>query len=134
MALTAERGTLKKAKGPRSFPLAAGVKATKGGIAVLAAGYAKSGVTALNLIAAGMFIETVDNTNGAAGDKRADVEEGEFLFAIASADPVAQADVGSDVFIVDDETIAKTNGANTRSRAGKLTGIEGGQAWVKIGL
>lgn len=134
MALTAERGTLKKAPGPRSFPLAASAKAIKGGIAVLAAGYAKPGLTALNLTAAGIFIETVDNAGGTAGAKQATVEEGEFLFAIAAADPVTQTDVGADVYIVDDETVAKTSGANTRSRAGKLTAIEGGQAWVKITL
>lgn len=134
MSLTVERGTPKKAPGARSYPLAAGAKALAGGIAVLAAGYAKPGTTAVNLTAVGMFTSTVDNTGGAAGAKRAPVEEGEFLFAIAAADPVTQTDVGTDVYIVDDETVAKTSGSNTRSRAGKLAGIEGGQAWVKIGL
>lgn len=134
MALTAERGTLKRAHGPRSYFLAASVKAIKGGIAVVAAGYAKPAVTATGLTAVGMFIETVDNSAGAAGAARVLVEEGEFLFANSATDPVAQADVGANVYLVDDETIAKTSGTNTRSIAGKLTALEGGQAWVKIAL
>jgi hypothetical protein len=134
MALSSARGTLKRAHGPRSYLLAASVKAIQGGIAVLAGGYAKPAVTATGLTAVGMFVETVDNSSGAAGAARATVEEGEFLFAISATDPVAQADVGAIVYLVDDETIAKTSGTNTRSIAGKLTAIDGGQAWVKIGL
>lgn len=134
MALTSERGTLKQARGPRAYPVAAAVKTYKGGIAVLASGYVKPGVTATGLLAAGMFIDSVNNVAGAAGDALAQVEEGTFLFDVASADPVTQADVGADVYIVDDETIAKTSGTNTRSVAGKLIGVENGMAWVKIGL
>lgn len=134
MALSSERGTLKQARGPRAYPVATAVKTYKGGIAVLAAGYVKPGVTATGLIAAGLFIETVDNSAGAAGDTRAHVEEGTFLLDVSATDPVTQADVGADVYIVDDETIAKTSGTNTRSIAGKLVGVENGMAWVKIGL
>jgi hypothetical protein len=134
MSLSAPRGTLKLARGPRAYPVAAATKTFKGGIAVLSAGHVKPGSTAVNLIAAGMFSESVDNSAGTAGAQVAHVEEGTFLFDVAASDPVAQADVGGDVYIVDDETIAKTNGTNTRSRAGKLVGLSGGKAWVKIGL
>jgi len=134
MALSSARGTLKRASGPRSYLLAAGAVAIKGGIAVLAAGYAKPGVTALSLTAIGMFIEDVDNSGGTAGAARALVEEGQFLFANSATDPVTQAEVGTNCYIVDDETVAKTSGTNTRSVAGKVTGLEGGQVWVKLGL
>lgn len=134
MTLSAARGTPKQARGPRAYPVAASTKTYKGGIAVLSAGYAKPGSTALNLLPVGMFIETVDNSAGVAGAQVAHVEEGVFLLDVSSTDPVAQADVGGDVYIVDDETIAKTSGTNTRSKAGKLVGLSGGKAWVKIGL
>ena len=39
-------------------------------------------------------------------------------------------DIGKDCFIVDDQTVAKTNGANTRSRAGKVFDVDADGVWV----
>ena len=44
-----------------------------------------------------------------------------------------QADVGADCYIVDDQTVAKTNGTNTRSVAGKIIAVDADGVWVKLG-
>jgi hypothetical protein len=134
-ALTAARNTPERAGDILGFPVKAAVKAIQGGIAVLNAGYAAPGTAALNLIAIGRFEDTVDNTAGANGAVLAPVARGVFKFANSSAgDLIAQANVGADCFIVDDQTVALTNGTGTRSRAGKIVAVDGDGVWVQIGL
>jgi len=138
-ALSAPRNTQKRSGGlefnNEDYPVAASVKCQQGGIAVLAAGYVKPGVTATGLIAVGRFEDEVDNTSGAAGAKKAVVKGGRFKFANSSAgDLIAQADVGADCYIVDDQTVAKTNGGSTRSRAGKIVAVDSDGVWVQMAL
>ena len=60
---------------------------------------------------------TVDNL-GAAGALSLEYRMGSFRFAnSAAADQVAQADVGRVCFILDDQTVAKTDGATMQRRA-----------------
>ncbi|MEX2155107.1 MAG: hypothetical protein WD825_17310 [Gemmatimonadaceae bacterium] len=133
-ALAGERNTKRKADTRlNKYPVSAATKCWLGGLAVTSAtGFAEPGTTALNLIAQGRFNETVDNLAGAAGDKLVEIERGIFLFANAGADLVVRADVGKDCFIVDDQTVAKTNGGATRSVAGKVRDVEAAGVWVEI--
>jgi len=39
--------------------------------------------------------------------------------------------LGKTCYIVDDETVAKTNGTNTRSAAGTVVGVESDGVWVQ---
>lgn len=133
-ALTAARNTLERAGDVVGYPVKANVKALLGGIAVLNAGYAAPGTTATGLIAVGRFEETADNTGGANGAISVQVKRGTFKFGNSSAgDLIAQADVGADCYIVDDQTVAKTNGSSTRSVAGKIIAVDADGVWVKIG-
>lgn len=134
-ALTTARNTPELSGGVRGYPVKGGVKAIQGGIAVLTAGYAAPGTTAVGLVAVGRFEEMVDNTSGADGAASVRVKPGTFKYANSSAgDLIAQADVGADCYIVDDATVAKTNGTNTRSRAGQIVGVTADGVWVQIGL
>lgn len=133
-ALTAARNTPERAGDVVSYPVKASVKPILGGIAVLNAGYAAPGTTATGLIAIGRFEDTVDNTAGANGAVSVEVKRGTFKFGNSAAgDLIAQADVGADCYIVDDQTVAKTNGTNTRSVAGKIIAVDADGVWVKIG-
>ena len=133
-ALTAARNTPERAGDVVGYPVKASVKAIQGGIAVLNAGYAAPGTTALNLVAIGRFEETVDNTAGSNGDVSVQVKRGTFKFGNSSAgDLIAQADVGADCYIVDDQTVAKTSATNTRSVAGKIIAVDADGVWVKLG-
>ncbi len=132
MALSADRATQEKDGKLISLPVAAGVKCYAGGIAVMNGGYAEPGATATGLKYVGMFEETVDNTSGADGDVNVLVRRGKaFKWGnSASADEITAADIMSDCYIVDDETVAKTSGTSTRSVAGKVIGVESDGVWV----
>lgn len=133
-ALTAARNTPQRAGDILGYPVKASVKLIQGGIAVLSAGYAAPATTATGLIAIGRFEQTVDNTSGADGALSVQVRRGTFRFGnSASGDLVAQADAGADCYLVDDQTVAKTSGTNTRSVAGKIIAVDSDGVWVKIG-
>ena len=133
-ALTAARNTPQRAGDILGYPVKASVKPIQGGIAVLSAGYAAPATTATGLIAIGRFEQTVDNTSGADGALSVQVRRGTFRFGnSASGDLVAQADAGADCYLVDDQTVAKTSGANTRSVSGKIIAVDSDGVWVKIG-
>lgn len=151
-ALTAPKKMKKKDGGPfpenLAFPIAANTKIYNGGLVMLDGGYLKPGAVAVSKIAVGVArvnrppkgsVTNVqgcaDNTGGAAGAFKVEIEEGIFPFENHGADLVVAADVGSDCFIVDDQTVAKTNGGATRSRAGKIVDLDSaGKVWVKLGL
>lgn len=100
-----------------------------------AAGWAIPGATATGLIAIGRADERADNSAGANGDIKAKVRSGVFRFEnSASADLITQAEIGDDCYIVDDQTVAKTDGSSTRSVAGKIVQVDAQGVWVRVGL
>ncbi len=136
-ALAAERNTKRYGDDEvMGFPVKTNVKCYMGGMAVLNAGYAAPATTATGLIALGRFEKTVDNTGQANGFQSIEVRQGTFLWAnSASSDQITQADCGNFCYIVDDQTVAKTDGSGTRSKAGKVVGVEGTTGvWVMMGL
>lgn len=73
----------------------------------------------------------LDMTGLSSGTKSAKIEFGVFRWNNSSAgDAIAQADVGNDCYIVDDNTVAKTNGSSTRSVAGKIMAVDSSGVWV----
>jgi hypothetical protein len=133
-ALTLARNTPERSGDVLGYPVKASVKPIQGGIAVLSGGYAAPGTAATGLIAIGRFDETVDNSAGSNGDASVRVKRGTFKFGNSAAgDAIAQADVGADCYIVDDQTVAKTSGTNTRSVAGKIIAVDADGVWVKVG-
>lgn len=99
-----------------------------------ATGWAVKGAVATTLIAVGRAEEHVDNDGGANGAKSVDVRSGTFRFEnSASADEIGRTEIGKDVYIVDDQTVAKTNGSSTRSVAGKCVDVDDQGVWVRIG-
>ncbi len=119
----------------RSIPVAANTIIYAGTIVVLNAGVAQPGTTALNLVAVGRAEAQANNQGGAAGAINVRVRRGTFLFAnCAGADLIAEANIGEPCYIVDDNTVALTNGTNTRSVAGTIFEIDAatGNVWVTI--
>ena len=93
-----------------------------GGVVVTdtATGYGCAGKTATGLVARGIAQQTVDNSSGAAGAAAADVDNRPAWLDILGTDLVTQANVDQTVYLVDDHTIAATDGGGTRSIAGIL--------------
>jgi hypothetical protein len=119
-----------------NYPVAATTKILQGALVVLnAAKTAENAATATGKTCVGICDKTVDNTTGAAGDKTVQIREGVHGFLNSSAgDLIAQADVGADCYIVDNQTVAKTDGTGTRSRAGKIIRLEDGLVYVETGI
>lgn len=132
-ALTADRNTPSQSAKRVGVPVAAGVKCFAGGLAVANAnGFAAPGSTATTLTYLGRFAEAVDNTAGGNGAKTVLVDRKEaYLFDNAAGDLITQADLGKVCYVVDDQTVAKTNGGNTRSAAGKVVGVDADGVWVE---
>lgn len=113
---------------------AAASKCLAGTIAVLnAAGNAEMGTTATAKVAVGVFDDTVDNTGGSAGGVQVPVRRGCFQFANStSTDALANTDIGATCYIVDNQTVAKTDGSTTRSKAGVVRSVDSGGVWVEF--
>jgi hypothetical protein len=134
-ALTTDRATERREVSILRLPVAANKKIFAGSLVMLAAGYATPGATATGQVAAGRADDQVDNTGGSAGDEFVDVRPGCFKWAnSADTDEITQAEVGTTCYIVDDQTVAKTNGTNTRSAAGTVIAVDADGVWVKTGL
>jgi hypothetical protein len=133
MALTKERDTPERSGDFVVHPMAAAKKIYAGALVVLNAGYAEPGSTATGLVSAGRAEETVDNTAGGNGDRSVKVRRGIFRYANSSAgDAIARTEIGKTCYVVDDQTVAKTDGTGTRSAAGKVIDVETGGVWVEI--
>lgn len=134
MSLTQERETPSREGRVRSAPMAAAAKVYNGGIAALdASGNAVPGATATTLKCPGRACSTVDNTSGSAGALKVEIEHGIFPWKnSASGDAITRADIGNTCYIVDDETVAKTHGTNTRSAAGKVFDVDERGVWVDM--
>jgi hypothetical protein len=134
-ALAANRDTREAIGDNLEYGAAANAVLFVGALAVInAAGFLAAGATALGLRAAGRVEEYLSNAGGANGAVRGKVKPGIFRYDNLGADLITIADIGNDCFIADDQTVARTNGANTRSLAGKIINVEAAGVWVKIGF
>jgi len=133
-AATADRATPQRGACRRSYDMAANKIAYKGTIAVLnASGFAQPGTTATGLKALGVFRSQYDNTGGANGAIDCEADRGIFRFENStSGDLITIADIGELCYIVDDQTVAKTDGSGARSAAGKIDDVDASGVWVRI--
>lgn len=121
---------------------AANTKIFEGALVALSAtGFGQPGATSTTLTAVGVAhldpnIGNVSDSTGLAdGILTIRVGQGVFLFANSSAgDLIAQAQVGTLCYIVDDQTVAKTSGSSTRSIAGVVMQVISSGVYVAVGL
>lgn len=133
-ATTSDRNTPYRDTDLLAVPVAANTSIPAGVLAAAnATGYAVNGATSTTLTALGRSEEAVDNTGGADGAKSIVVRRNKaFKFANLAADAVTQASLGKPCYIADNQTVAATNGANSRSVAGTVRGVEVDGVWVEI--
>jgi hypothetical protein len=99
-----------------------------------ATGYDVVGATSTTLVPLGVYVEAAVTNSGASGAKEVDVVPGIFRFAnSAEADALAVTDRGAKCYIVDDNTVAKTDGTGTRSEAGIVIDVDAAGVWVCVG-
>lgn len=134
MALSADRNTPRRQGDVIRGALAASTKVFAGALVMRnAAGYLLKGATATGSVGVGRAEEQVDNSAGSAGDQSINVRPGLFLFKNSgSTDAITIAQIGDVCFIVDDETVAKTDGGGTRSPAGFVEDVDSQGVWVRF--
>jgi hypothetical protein len=136
-ALAQARSTSRKESDKYVLAVGAAQKIFQGALVCRnATGYAVKGSTSTTLKALGMAEALADNTSGADGAITVAYRSGCFKWANSAAgDLIAALDIGNDCYIVDDQTVAKTNGGATRSRAGIIDSIDpDGSVWVLTGV
>lgn len=136
VAATADRNTPERVAQVFADPVKANTKIFAGTVVVLdAAGNAQPAAAAVGLVVRGLAMEIVDNTGGVAGAQMVESRPGTYRLAnSAAADAITRAEIGDDCFLVDDQTVAKTNGGATRSVAGKIMDVDSVGVWVRLGF
>lgn len=134
-ALAKDRSTPARAGDVFHPPVKAATLIHAGALVCLDAdGWAAPGATALGLTPVGRAGERADNAAGANGGIRVKVERGVYRWENSAAgDAITQASIGDAAYIVDDQTVAKTDGAGTRSRAGIIVDVDDQGVWVLTG-
>lgn len=95
-----------------------------------ATGLAVPGGTASAGPVVGVATETITGD----GVKATDLEKGIFKFAnSAAADLIAKADIGATCYVVDNQTVAKTDNSAARKAAGKIIDVDADGVWVEVG-
>ncbi|TIW26162.1 MAG: hypothetical protein E5V63_14800 [Mesorhizobium sp.] len=133
-ALTKGRNTLERSGDISEIPVKGATKIFAGAlVAVDANGYAVPMSTATTLVGVGRAEKDADNSAGADGAINVRVGRGVFQYGnSAAADAITRSNIGSSCYGVDDQTVAKTNGTNTRSVAGKIHDVDANGVWVKF--
>ena len=129
--LTQDRATPTRANRDHDDPMAAAVLIYAGAIVMLdSAGNAVPGQTATGLTPRGIAREHVDNRSGIAGDASVPSTNGCHRFINDAS--ITRADIGSAAYVVDDETVANSDGGGTRSMLGKIIDVDAIGVWVDI--
>lgn len=96
-------------------------------------GFAIPAATATGLVADGVAEQHVDATGYADGAKTVSVRKGVFKFDnSAAADEITIAHIGDVAYIVDDHTVALTDGTSSRSAAGTIVDVDSDGVWIRI--
>jgi hypothetical protein len=132
VALTTDRNTQELLGVEREGLLGANQAIFAGAILMRnASGHLIKGATATGSFGVGRA--EARGTSTTAGVTPIRVRPGIFRYANSAAgDAIATADIGAVCYIVDDQTVAKTNGSGTRSPAGAIDGVDALGVWVRF--
>jgi len=133
-ALSTDRNTPQRAGDVDDGPVAASQMIYAGAIVMRDAdGLLVKGATATGLVGVGRAEHRIDNSAGADGAATLRVRPGVFPYANSGgADEIAAADIGKACWVVDDQTVAATNGSGARSKAGIVTRVDDAGVWVRF--
>ncbi|MCY4548129.1 MAG: hypothetical protein OXC28_07165 [Defluviicoccus sp.] len=137
-ALTGDRDTPRLTGGfdfVRAYAMKANDTIHAGSLVQLGAdGYAIPASKAAGQVTIGRAEETVASpSTDSDGDRKVRVRAGIFRWDNLATNKVARADIGSRVYVEDDQTIRKASNANGTA-AGLLVDVDGLGAWVATGI
>ena len=123
----------KRAGNKRAYPVKSSQYIAGNVVAFLAAGLALPFVAAsASDICAGVSTIGVDNSQGADGAERIEVDVGEFK--LRNSGDITHAHVGSKAYFVDADTLSIDHATNSRPTAGDITQVDDNGVWVKLGV
>lgn len=131
VALTAGRNTPKRERNDvEGHPVLNGVTVFVGAqVCLNAAGFAIPAAIGVGLIPLGRADATVVGD----GVKPVTTRRGTFRWNnSAASDAIGRPEIGDQAFMVDDQTVAKTDGGGTRSPAGIIRDVDAQGVWVLI--
>lgn len=137
-AMSGPRQIVRRESVNSTAPVKGSTTIYQGALVVMESGNAVPGKTATGLVVLGLATETVVN-GGANGAKSVTTERGTFkFFNSADAEAITTADIGKQCYVVDDQTVAKTDGAAspdpaTRSAAGVVIDVDSTGVFVRVG-
>ena len=133
-ACTTSRDTPARDAKHFDFPVAASTKIFQGSLVCInASSLAVPASTATTQKCVGRAEHEADNAAGSASAINVKVKRGCFRFGnSASTDAIALKDIGASCYIVDDQTVAKTDGTGTRSIAGIVRDVDSVGVWIEI--
>ncbi|MCF6246913.1 MAG: hypothetical protein L3J69_06075 [Desulfobacula sp.] len=98
-----------------------------------AGGFAVPASDTVGLIVLGRVENTVDNTGGANGDERVKIlRKNAFAFKNSGTNPLSIADIGTNAYVEDSETVTNAAGATNDIVAGKILDVDSEGVWVEI--
>ena len=135
-ALTAARNTPAGLGDKRDIPVKAATRCWGGGMVQIdATGYAVPASATIANVTVGRAEATADNLAGANGAINVKVRRGVFRFGNSAAgDLIARTEIGKTVYVVDDQTVAKTNNAGARPAAGICFDVDAQGVWVEFAV
>lgn len=139
-ALSTDRDTIEMAQfgdavASRAIPQEGATTLHAGALVMTSAsGHAAPGAAATGRVALGRCQKRSVNA-GADGAATAEVKPGVYKWNNSAAgEAVTQAEVGKVCYIVDDNTVGKTDAVGTLSPAGKVVQVDSDGVWVATGL
>ena len=83
---------------------------------------------------AGVAVGVAEDTVTGDGVKTCEYSRGCYQFKnSASGDLIAAGDIGNTCYVVDNETVAKTDNSAARKAAGKIVDVDANGVWVEVG-
>lgn len=131
-AMTHDRNTRRRDGVKYSFPVSGGKNIFTGAVvAIQPDGYAAPGTTGTGLRTVGVAERNANATGKADGVVQVEVRRGCFALR-QGTEPLTLADAGQVCYLVDDQTVTKTDGNGTRSIAGIVRDVDSDGVWVEL--
>jgi hypothetical protein len=133
-ALTANRYTKHRDGLVSAQPVKGGSRIYKGSLVCAdSTGYAVPGADTANFVFLGIALEEANNIGGANGAISVRVQT-LGVFSFAKSGSITQANVGANLYIVDDQTVALAATTTNDILCGQLEALDGSDAWLRIQL
>jgi hypothetical protein len=96
-------------------------------------GYAVPGADATGYTFLGVALEEADNTNGQSGDLLVRVQT-QGVFSFGKSGTITQANIGANVYVVDDQTVGLAATTTYDVLCGRLEALDGTDLWDRIAV